>query len=200
MIPNGESNKATEQGTIPLSPLLSTSAKEATILPELKSSSLISLGQLADDGCTILLTKRYLTAIKYKRIVLKGHRNIYDGLWDIPIQKTILHQNNFRMPNSHSAIYAVRKNDDNEKCCITSHKKIISALPIHNMPFKNLENMIGQQLKIDRLHSPIALHLRDLDGLYYDNIKANKQSSRSGKIYKKIRVQLLSESAKRIRI
>ena len=100
-------------------------------------------------------------------------------------------QNSFKMPNLHSAIYAVRKNDDNEKCCITSHKKIISALPIQNIPFKNLENIIAHQLKIDRLHSPIAPHLRDLDGLCYENIKVNNQSSRSGKIYRKNRCAVI---------
>ena len=53
------------------------------------------------------------------------------------------------------------------------------------MPFKILENIIAHQLKIDRLHSPIAPHLRNLDGLCYENIKANNQSSRPSKIYTK---------------
>ena len=89
------------------------------------------------------------------------------------------------MPNLHSALYAVRKTDDNEKCCITSHKMKISTLPIQNMQFRHLDSIIAQQLKKDRQHSPIAPHLQNLDGLCYDNIKANNQSFRAATIYKK---------------
>lgn len=59
-------------------------------MPELKISSLISLGQLADDLCSIFFNKRKLFAIKEEEIVLEGDRNICDGLWDIPVYKRLL--------------------------------------------------------------------------------------------------------------
>ena len=71
MIPKGESIQATK-GILPLSPFLSLDARRASILSQLKSSSLISLGQLADDGCTIILYYKKLTAIRKKEIVLQG--------------------------------------------------------------------------------------------------------------------------------
>ena len=52
-LPDGSNIQSTEEGEIPLSPFLSASAKKAAIIPQLKSSSLISLGQLADDNCQI---------------------------------------------------------------------------------------------------------------------------------------------------
>ena len=86
-LPNNLTLKSVEEGVIPLSPLLSNQATKASIIPGLTSSSLISLGQIADDGCTILLNKKKLFAIKDKDIVMQGTRNLDDGLWDIPVYK-----------------------------------------------------------------------------------------------------------------
>ena len=55
------------------------------ILPGLHSSNLISLGQLCDDGCSVLLSSSTLSAIKDNKVILRGYRNPSDGLWDIPI-------------------------------------------------------------------------------------------------------------------
>ena len=71
-LPNNTILKSIEEGDIPLSPLLSKNAKKALIIPGLKSSSLISLGQIADDGCTIILDKKKLIAVKDQDIVLTG--------------------------------------------------------------------------------------------------------------------------------
>ena len=108
MIPNGATIKSTEEGVILLSPLLLIEASTASIIPELKNSSLISLGQLADDDCTILLNKKKLFAIKEEQIVLEGYRNKVDGLWDIPIQKRTITENNFRILSIHPSIYPSR--------------------------------------------------------------------------------------------
>ena len=87
MIPNGESIQATRQGILPLSPLLSLEAQQTAILPQLKISSLILLGQLADDSCTIVLDDKELTAIKKEKIVLQGVHNKREDLRDIPAHK-----------------------------------------------------------------------------------------------------------------
>ena len=107
-LPNNSSLKSNEEGEIPLSPLLSSKAQKTSIIPGLKSSSLISLGQIADDGCTIVLNNRKLFALKKKEIVLEGNRNFYDGLWDIPIRKSNLVADNYKMPRTHPGLYPVR--------------------------------------------------------------------------------------------
>ena len=57
-LPNNEKISSTEQGRLPLHSNLSSTAITAAILPGLQSSSLISLGQLCDDDCDILLNKK----------------------------------------------------------------------------------------------------------------------------------------------
>ena len=52
--------------------LSSKQAQKAHILPGLKSSSLISLGQLCDDNCVIQLTKSHLFVFKNNQLVLIG--------------------------------------------------------------------------------------------------------------------------------
>ena len=165
IIPIGDSIRATEQGKIPLSPLISTNVKEATILPRLKSSSLISLGQLADDGCTMVLDSQDLTAIKIQKNVLQGKRNFRAGLWDIPIQKTSFTKNIFSMPKIHPSMYSTRINQDQEKCAIIIRHSS-TKLPIKKVQFESLVNLISSQLRLDRLYSPITSHLQNLDSLH----------------------------------
>ena len=55
--PNNVLSTANQSGQFPFSDKLSASAKKAMILPELQSSSLVSLGQLCDDNCTVVLDK-----------------------------------------------------------------------------------------------------------------------------------------------
>ena len=71
-LPNNKSLQSTQQGEIPLSHALSTTGKHAMILPGLKSASLISLGQLCDDKCTLILDEQKLLAIKNNQIILRG--------------------------------------------------------------------------------------------------------------------------------
>ena len=57
------------------------------VLPHFRSASIISLGQLCDDNCNLLLTKKELYTINNNKLMLKGDRNLIDGLWDIFIEK-----------------------------------------------------------------------------------------------------------------
>ena len=75
ILPNATAIQPSQSGQIPLSAKLSTSAKDALILPKLKSSSLISLGQLCDDNCTVILDKKKLQVFKNNEVVLEGQRN-----------------------------------------------------------------------------------------------------------------------------
>ena len=93
------------------------------VLPELKSSSLISLGQLCDNNCTVILTKTKLVVFKENAIVLQGFCNPSDGLWDIPLSprlvhdyhhtapvgKTTLQHNQVVYPAPHPALYPTRQ-------------------------------------------------------------------------------------------
>ena len=84
-LPNNKFLKVTQWAQLPLHSFRSKEAKSAMILPGLKSALLISLGQLANDNCAIVLTNNQLLAIKNKKIILTGTRNKNDGLRDIPI-------------------------------------------------------------------------------------------------------------------
>ena len=54
----------------------------------MRSASLISLGQLADDGCTTKVKKKDLIVKKDGNIILTGKIHFRDGLYDIPIYGT----------------------------------------------------------------------------------------------------------------
>ena len=58
-------------------PQLSTTARTAHLLPGLQNTSLMSLGQLADDGCVILLTKNHLNVFKNFESILQGDTLIH---------------------------------------------------------------------------------------------------------------------------
>ena len=84
ILPNDDVIQATSTGQLQLHPDLSSHAQKAHLLPNL-GTSLLSLGQLADNGCVILLDKSKLNVFKNFKLLLKGTRNLRDGLWDIPL-------------------------------------------------------------------------------------------------------------------
>ena len=57
-------------GTVPLLAHLSTTAQSEMILPTLKSASLISMGQLCDDGCKVVLDESDLAVVKHNNVIL----------------------------------------------------------------------------------------------------------------------------------
>lgn len=114
-LPNADMIAPSHKGVFQLSTKLSETAREATVLPALKSSSLISLGQICNDKCTIILDKDKLVALKNNRVlhhyenkdvILRGHRNLQDGLWDIPITHDVakhhITSDNFLVPPLHT--------------------------------------------------------------------------------------------------
>ena len=105
LLPDADKISPSHQGALNIHEDLSNTACVGTILPNLKSSSLLSLGQICDDGCDILLNKKKLYALKDKKIVLQGFRNRSDGLWDIPVAKRVVHANNYIAPPTHAAMY-----------------------------------------------------------------------------------------------
>ena len=111
-LPNGNSIQANQEGYLHLSKDLNTVKKKVTILPELKSASLLSLGKLCDDNCNIFLDKNSMKVTKNNKCILTGIRNANDGLWDVPFRK---HPNpkasiqvNYVLPKTHN-IYPKRQ-------------------------------------------------------------------------------------------
>ena len=71
-LPNNASLNSTAIGQLPV-PKLSTYASTAHVLPGLSNTSLLSLGQLADDNCLILLDKQMLHVFKNFELILQGY-------------------------------------------------------------------------------------------------------------------------------
>ena len=56
---------------------------------------MLSIGQLCDDGCIAIFEKSKLLILKSGEIILSGHRNLTDGLWDIPFKQKRMHKINY---------------------------------------------------------------------------------------------------------
>ena len=107
-LPDDTKIKPSHKGILPLHSSFSNTAKTATILPKLQSSSLISVGKICDDNNHVIFNKNSVHAIPYNdniqkiisntNVLLQGKRNHKDNLYDIPIEKTSITENNFKMP------------------------------------------------------------------------------------------------------
>ena len=84
ILPNSSKISSTATAHLPLKNF-SPAATKTYLLNDLKNSNLISLGQLCDNACYIVLTKKKLNVCKNKSILLQGFRNLDDGLWDISL-------------------------------------------------------------------------------------------------------------------
>ena len=72
-LPNIEVIVATEAGKLSFGDESSPTAKRAMVLPKLTSANLISIGQLCDDGCSIILDKTNMLAIKSIQLFKREH-------------------------------------------------------------------------------------------------------------------------------
>ena len=67
-------------------PMLPSTATQAHAYTNLKSASLLSIGQLCDSNCSSLFTKKDVTVFNsYKHRELNGTRNTSDSLWGVTI-------------------------------------------------------------------------------------------------------------------
>ena len=162
-LPNSEIIHTTATGVVPLSKALSEAARNTMILPKLTSASLISLGQLCDDNCDIILNKNEMCAYKNNKIILKGYRNHKDGLWDIPIKKTSITSKCCFAPITHPGLYGTKSNITNS----------------HNMPKTNHDNIkcikpVKHKKVADIINWDDELrHQQDWNKKYIENQKAN---------------------------
>ena len=84
-LPDGSIVQGSQAGYMKLHSALTTQAQDTHIFPGIKSSSLISIGQLCDDGCTAVFNNKEIGIYKNNTMILRGKRNLTDGLWDISI-------------------------------------------------------------------------------------------------------------------
>ena len=67
---------------------------KATV-PGLTNESLLSIGQLCDNGCLALFDRYKLYIFKNGKIILSGNRNLTDGLWDVPFKNNHIDNINY---------------------------------------------------------------------------------------------------------
>ena len=91
-LPDGSIIRAHETGELPIKKL-STKATTVQVFKNLTSSSLLSVGQLCDDGCKVNFNDRQMLVSKDKHIIMTGQRNNQDGLYDVSMS-----QNNATQP------------------------------------------------------------------------------------------------------
>ena len=99
-LPNNKFSEINRIGTLTLNPDLSHAAQTGHILNDLKSSTLLSAGQLCDDDCTVILKKHEAIVQKNNKTLLQGPRNYRDNLWDIEIPITKLPINTTQLVNA----------------------------------------------------------------------------------------------------
>jgi hypothetical protein len=68
-------------------------ARQAHIIPGLVHNSLISLGQLCDNGCIVTFTHDQVTVTKNQKCVMQGSRDPKSRLWRVNLnQKSEIHE------------------------------------------------------------------------------------------------------------
>ena len=87
ILPDNSKIKIKEVGQLNTSAKLGIIGKTASVVPGLKSASLISVGALCDDNCTVHFDKKEVRVIKNTELVMQGIRNPTDGLWELPFAK-----------------------------------------------------------------------------------------------------------------
>ena len=85
--PNSERIKASAQGDLELNYHVNL---KALIYQQLNSESLLSIGQLYDDGCIAVLHKTFMNVFKNNNLVLIDIRNKQDELWDAPFHQNTM--------------------------------------------------------------------------------------------------------------
>jgi hypothetical protein len=63
-------------------------ARKSHILPGLVHSSLISVGQLCDNGCDVTFNKDTFSVMNNGKCVMLGSRDPHSGLWRVYLKKS----------------------------------------------------------------------------------------------------------------
>jgi hypothetical protein len=87
-LPNGSTIATTHTATLNLL-ALPHSARQAHILPGLAQHSLLSVGQMCDNGCAIKFTATKVTVTNAASTILTGKGEKESGLWRAPLETSI---------------------------------------------------------------------------------------------------------------
>jgi hypothetical protein len=85
-MPNGRTIHLSHTCSLLLTDLL-PQARQAHILPGLVHNSLISVGQLCDNGCSVTFTQDQVTVSKNGKSVMNGSRDPKSRLWRVDLKK-----------------------------------------------------------------------------------------------------------------
>ena len=190
-LPNAAKIQSTKKSLLPLSSKLTTKGQTGYILPDLKSSTLISTGQLCDDQCDVVFRENTVHVLQNKQAmdnflsnqesILTGSRNRLHNLWTttFPIVKTNLQSNNCILPPTHAALYCSKTNIPSPTKKLPYSKK--APQPSHS-PFSSMESLIddnafdcalAQQVRLDRLtnvSTSSSYPFHDLHSIIDDNV------------------------------
>ena len=145
-LPDASTIQPAQRGKLPLSSAFSDSAKIATNLPQLKSSSLVAVGPLCDDNKLVVFGKkkvitindssRIQKALEKEKTLLEGIRNTTDGCWDINLAKPVL-------PPTHPGLYTTTSKPSFTACATFSPQTTMSSTkPSFQNPFCGMEELI----------------------------------------------------------
>ena len=84
-LPNNDQIQANKKGQLPLPLDLSPLARTAHVFHKLIIASLLSISKLYDDGCVAVFDEKDLRIFKRNDLILMGHRNRDDFLWDVKL-------------------------------------------------------------------------------------------------------------------
>ena len=90
-LPDNTKMQASSKGILPLRESLETLA---LLYPGLINESLLSIGQLCNQGCVAIFDKYKLYILQNGKQILTGDRNLKDGLWDGPFREKKIHHIN----------------------------------------------------------------------------------------------------------
>jgi hypothetical protein len=110
ILPNGQTMKSTHTVTLDI-PQLSKAAKASHIFPAMENNSLLSVGQLCDEGYFVLFSSDEVKILDEKqKNIMKGNRDCATGLWWINLYHKKTNCNiSQKQPQNHSAnnVYAL---------------------------------------------------------------------------------------------
>lgn len=101
-LPNGSIIRSTNDECNLDIPQLPTTATNAHVIPELSHSSLVSIGQLCDAGCTATFNAKTVHIKKDDNNILTGQRDTRTGLWRLPLRPSKQQQLNEIGPTYHT--------------------------------------------------------------------------------------------------
>jgi hypothetical protein len=85
-MPNGTTIQSSHTCNLLLTDL-PPQARQAHILPCLVHNSLISVGQLCDNGCSVTFTQDQVTVSKNEKCVMYGSRDPKPRLWQVDLKQ-----------------------------------------------------------------------------------------------------------------